>query len=705
MPRTPLFLLASLLVNIAVAAAGEAKLDVATFHEAVVPFLKKHCVECHGADQAENDLRLDALQLGDFAAGDSVTTWANILERLATGNMPPADSPRPPRDEVGRVVLWIRDQLLVVGHGAEFYFPDKGNLVPHHVLFGDAETARQQSVGAATPARLWRITPYQYDGLFSAFANLPYQRIEGPSKSLPLPFALRGGPGVQDYAFLYRIEQAQTEQLVVNARTIAHRKLGGSGAKVEVPLGFRPLLNGEGPPTDEQLGAAVTQAFQSVLRRNPYDDEAERFAAYFRREVERFGRRVGTENGLMVVLLQPEALFRFELGDGKIDEQGRSLMTPRELAYAVAAAFNDFPPDKGLDKALKNGSFATRDDVRAQVERYWSEYPVGRHTRVLRFFQEYFGYASSPDVFKDKKEIDERQRPDLVTDTDRLVLHVLEQDRDVLATLLTTNASFVHVAAIKQFLSGKRTSNPKLAPTSHPFHEIRNRVNLLYNFDPENWSVEQPLKLSANERCGILTQPSWLIAHSTNDANDAIRRGKWIRERLLGGAIPDTPITVQAQLPDEPDATLRERMRVTREEFCWKCHERMDPLGLPFEQFDDWGRFRTTEREQPVDTSGAIVAAYDPALDGPVKDPFALIRLLAKSEHVEQVFVRHAFRYWLGRNETPSDAATLQAAHRAYREHGGSMKALITALVTSDSFLYRVPLVAEHSQAEISNSK
>gem|GEM_PF-6057835 len=31
-----------------------------------------------------------------------------------------------------------------------------------------------------------------------------------------------------------------------------------------------------------------------------------------------------------------------------------------------------------------------------------------------------------------------------------------------------------------------------------------------------------------------------------------------------------------------------------------------------------------------------------------------------ESERVEQVFVRHVFRYWMGRNETIEDAPVLQ---------------------------------------------
>ena len=191
------------------------------------------------------------------------------------------------------------------------------------------------------------------------------------------------------------------------------------------------------------------------------------------------------------------------------------------------------------------------------------------------------------------------------------------------------------------------------------------------------------------QRLGLLTHPSWLVSHSDAMDNHAILRGRWIRERLLGGGIPDIPITVDAMLPDEPNTTLRERMRVTRAKYCWTCHEKMDPLGLPFEMYNHAGLFRTSELDKPVDTSGEIIDSGDPQLDGPVKNAIEMIEKLSKSERVEQVFVRHAFRFWMGRNETINDGPVLQAAHRAYRESGGSMKALISSLVTSDAFLYR----------------
>ena len=115
----------------------------------------------------------------------------------------------------------------------------------------------------------------------------------------------------------------------------------------------------------------------------------------------------------------------------------------------------------------------------------------------------------------------------------------------------------------------------------------------------------------------------------------------------------------------------------------------MDPLGLPFEMYNHAGLHRETELNKPVDTTGEIIGSGDPSLDGKVANAIEMIQKLAESERAEQVFVRHAFRFWMGRNETLNDRPVLQAAHRAYKENGGSMKAMLVSLLTSDAFLYR----------------
>ena len=91
----------------------------------------------------------------------------------------------------------------------------------------------------------------------------------------------------------------------------------------------------------------------------------------------------------------------------------------------------------------------------------------------------------------------------------------------------------------------------------------------------------------------------------------------------------------------------------------------------------------------PVDTSGVLSGTGDPALDGEVDDAMDLIDRLARSERVRQSIIRHAFRFYLGRNEMLSDSQTLIDTDRAYLESGGSFKAVIVSLLTSDSFIYR----------------
>ena len=145
-------------------------------------------------------------------------------------------------------------------------------------------------------------------------------------------------------------------------------------------------------------------------------------------------------------------------------------------------------------------------------------------------------------------------------------------------------------------------------------------------------------------------------------------------------------------------------------EECIKCHQYMNPLGLPFEMYDDFGRYRTEEslehpenliakatvkdgadtyKTLPVDPTGALDNTGDDALDGEVIDAIDLIDRLTKSERVRQSIIRHAFRYFVGRNETLSDSKTLIDADRAYVQSGGSFDEVIVSLLTSDSFIYR----------------
>jgi len=242
------------------------------------------------------------------------------------------------------------------------------------------------------------------------------------------------------------------------------------------------------------------------------------------------------------------------------------------------------------------------------------------------------------------------------------------------------------------------------------------QVAMFFNIKLDNWSypTTQPAKVA--NRKGMLTHPAWLIAHAQNTETDPVIRGKWVREKLLAGSVPDVPITVDAVIPEDHHKTLRSRLvDVTEQKECWKCHERMNPLGYTFEIFDDFGRYRTQEslehpdnlikeapakgdvytdlrdtyKTLPVNATGYLAGTGDENLDGEVTDAIELSERLGKSKRVRQSIIRYAFRYFMGRNEFLSDSKTLIDADQAYIESGGSFDAAIVSLLTSDSFMYR----------------
>lgn len=473
--------------------------------------------------------------------------------------------------------------------------------------------------------------------------------------------------------------------------------------------------------TDEKLIAAVNFLFESLTGRPPTRDETKEYLAVLKEAIDDLGKEEGVLLGLTPIFLDRDALFRTELAEqGTPDEYGRVMLQDQELALAVNAAFSYLPPDDELKLALAEGRLKTRDDVKREVTRILNDDRI-RKPRVLQFFREFFDYDRAGKICKDNKALAAaggitkgtghyQAMFGMTASTDRLIELILHEDKNVLTELLTTNRVVYEPARDADYFGefvgrNKKKPQPKEDEANNKKKKPKNvgspfiQRHEMPKGEPIHVRVAKVVvphrtnrvltTLPPEQRKGILTHPSWLVSHSDAMDNHAILRGRWVRERLLGGAVPDVPITVDAMLPDEPKATLRHRMRVTRENYCWKCHQKMDPLGLPFEAFNHIGAFRTEEQGEPVDTTGEIIDSGDPDLNGPVKDPFELIEKLAYSEHVKQVFVRHAFRFWIGRNETINDAPVLQDAYKAYTENNGSMNALITSLVTSDAFLYR----------------
>ncbi len=537
---------------------------------------------------------------------------------------------------------------------------------------------------------------------------------------------------------------AEPYQITDNPKSIADKMRGDirglPTSLVYSPKIMRPLtpvydLMKDDDIDEKRLRAAVDFLFEALTFRPPSIAESNRYLSIVMEAIDKLGKKNGAVLGLSSIFLDRDALFRSELAEhGKADSEGRVMLQDWELGLAVNHALRYLQPDAPLRAAIIDGRMQTREDVKREVTRILAD-PSIRKPRILRFFREYFDYDLGGYICKDTRSLAQtgiRINGDAhyfamfeaTASSDRLIELILDEDKDVLKQLLTTQkvvatqtdkiyfgsqlsseeASKLESEARQQASESKKQSETKLAK---PDRKNSSKVNYSIveadltgpptearvshrSFGNGSLKPERILATAPEgQRLGLLTHPSWLVSHSDAMDNHAIHRGRWIRERLLGGGIPDVPITVDAMLPDEPKNSLRERMRVTRETYCWTCHKKMDPLGLPFQMYNHAGLYREMELDKPVDASGEIIDSGDATLDGPVNNAIEMIEKIAASERAEQVFVRHAFRFWMGRNETLNDAPVLQQAYRDYKENGGSMKALLTSLLTSDAFLYR----------------
>ena len=703
-------------------------------HPGIRAVLDTHCIKCHGEEKKKGKVALHEID-ADFENGDTMALWERVLEQLQTGEMPPEEKPQPSAAEREEIVVWIQDQLIAVGKGFEvqsrLLLPDYGNRVSHELLFnGEIDELPY------TPARLWRMSPH-------VFRGKRYQDIvQGGLEAEPITFQSKAN-GIRDYAsqevmgesdFLslkMTMEDIISDQM--HDRQLAPTSWGPDAGKLVTVPGkesFKAISEAKGPPTREAMERVIREEFERATGRPIAEEEMTRHLAFMEANIKRAGNETGLGVSLLGIYLSTEAVYRLELGRGPEDEHGRRMLAPQEVALALSYAFTDSPTADVpiIREALAAGQLSSREDIELVVRKmvaagsppirknfpaaFFSrlvqegEHGFGYYPRVVRFFEEFFQYPKAEGVFKDSPGGGIGGRA-LVGAPQGHIAAILNEDHNVIEELLSSprfnnNREQMIALLTKRHEQKLRTLPPeKHAEENAAFEEHRKSAEKL----PD-----------VTFRAGILTDPSWLITFSTNDANDPVHRGIWIREKLLAGSVPDLPLGVDAKIPEDHDKTLRERFEVTQAEACWKCHRTFNPLGMPFESFTDRGWIRTgmyynkknehfeTQlnpaqikaglesgdlEERVFDTSGEISGTGEKDIDGPVKDASEFVHRLAKSERVRQSIIRHAFRFWMGRNEMLSDSKTLIAADQAYLASGGKFSEILVSFLTSDSFLYR----------------
>ncbi len=197
--------------------------------------------------------------------------------------------------------------------------------------------------------------------------------------------------------------------------------------------------------------------------------------------------------------------------------------------------------------------------------------------------------------------------------------------------------------------------------------------------------------LDPTQRSGLLTQPGFLSSYATGDDPDIIHRGVFIATRLLCINLPPPSPRATPLIDLQPDMTNRERVELTTGKgTCGEdCHlPLLNPLGFAFENYDIIGRYRTVDHGKPVNAADS----YELDLQmRPFQNGIELSHLLASAKQTHSCYVENMMSYLHGRLLTQEEDPTVDYFARLSRAGMVSLRDLELAMVTSETFLNRLP--------------
>ena len=215
----------------------------------------------------------------------------------------------------------------------------------------------------------------------------------------------------------------------------------------------------------------------------------------------------------------------------------------------------------------------------------------------------------------------------------------------------------------------------------------------IYGVTGVTGTTPRAVTFDASQRGGLLTLAGFLAVNGVSNGSSPVLRGHAVLTRLMCGVVPDPPANVPPPKPPAPGLTTRQRFEEHDMNACTgSCHRVMDPIGFGFEHYDGIGRFRTTDQNLPVDSSGSI------PLDGQTHtfaDAVALGNILAASPQVQECLARQVMRYALNRWDTAEDAHSIGSARDAFQAGGLDIRTLMANVAMTRTFRYRAPAAGE----------
>jgi mono/diheme cytochrome c family protein len=379
------------------------------------------------------------------------------------------------------------------------------------------------------------------------------------------------------------------------------------------------------------------------------------------------GRRKGTfeagiEQGLRFVLASPKFLFRTEsaptataAGRDPRPVDAGSRVTDLELASRLSFFLWSTVPDEELITVAAGGRLKQPVVLEQQIKRMLRD-PKAR-ALVDNFASQWLmlrNLKSHQPTPGDFPNWDNELRHSFRTETELFFRSIIEEDRSAIDLI---NADYTFV-------------NERLA--RH------------YGIPGVYGSQFRRVKLTDDNRRGLLGQGSILTVTSQPDRTSVVLRGKWILENILGTPPPAPPADVNTNLPQdqaEPKSLRQLMERHRASPTCASCHRVMDPLGFALENFDGVGEWRVKEKGGTIDSSGQL--ADGSIVDGPVSLRKALLK---RPEMFVRVITEKLMTYALGRGVEYYDMPTVRGITRDAAKQNYRFSSIVLGIVKSPAF-------------------
>jgi len=414
-----------------------------------------------------------------------------------------------------------------------------------------------------------------------------------------------------------------------------------------------PCADAGGPSCAREL---VTDVATRAFRRPLQDDERDRLAALVNAEP-RFAD--GVRVALRVILTSPSFLYRSELG---VPEGDVRRLDAYEIVNALSYTLWGTMPDAALFAAAAEGRVETPEGIAAEVERLLADPraydAIGAFGRAWLDVDRVLTADKRADLYPG---FDAATRAALHAETGRFVAHVALADTGRFAELFTANYTFMDALTARHYghaaLDGDAPRRVATDPRRH---------------------------------AGVLGHASVLAATAHSDQTSPIKRGVFVRERLLCQVFGAPPPEAGGLPAVDPSATTRERFRQhTDNDACASCHRYIDDLGFGFEHFDPVGRWRDDDGGKAIDAHGELTdrEGFGTGTTAPFDGLPALGALIADSRAARACFVTQVARYaWGDLVEDPCAVADLQARFEA---SGGDIRRLLVDVFRQPGFVER----------------